>query len=130
VAEHDPVLRRFERDAVLACSVLAVMALAWPHGGGPWAAASVAGGGLLAAGSYRATKGGVDAVSAGGSRGGGLVKYFTRYGILAVAAYVMLARLRLHPVGVVAGASSLVVAAALAAARLLRSSSRSGHPRF
>ncbi len=129
MAERDPVLRRFERDAVLACIVLAAMALAWPHGG-PWAAASVAGGGLLAAGSYRATKGGVDAVSQGVSRGGGLVKYFTRYGILALAAYVMLAQLRLHPVGVVAGASSLVVAAALAAARLLWSSSRSGHPRF
>ena len=129
LAERDPVLRRFERDAVLACLLLAGVALAWPWGG-PWAAASVAGGGLLAAASYRATKGGVDALSEGGSRGGGLVKYFTRYGILAVAAYVMLARLRLHPVGVVAGASSLVIAAGMAALRLLWSSSRSGHPRF
>jgi hypothetical protein len=42
----------------------------------------------------------------------------------------MLVRLRLHPVGLLAGASSLVVAAAVAAARFLRPVSRSGHPRL
>ncbi len=128
MTERDPFLRRFERDAVLACGALSCAALAWP-GGGRWAAASVAGGGLLAAASYRAIKGGVDAVAGGGSGARALVKYFTRYGILAAAAYVMLVRFRLHPAGVLAGASSLVVAAAAAAARFLRPASRSGHPR-
>jgi hypothetical protein len=128
VLERDPFLRRYERDAMVACAALTGGALAWP-GGGVWLAASVAGGGLLAATSYRFIKGGVDAVAGGGRRPAALVKYFTRYGILAVAAYVMLARLRLHPIGLLAGVSSLVVAAALAAARFLRPVSRSGHPR-
>jgi hypothetical protein len=80
----------------------------------------VLGGGLLAAISYRAIKGGVDAVAAGGRGGAALVKFFTRHGILAFAAYVMLVRLRLHPLWVMAGASSLVAAAVAAAVRFLR----------
>jgi hypothetical protein len=128
VAEGDPFLRRLERDAVLSCAVMAGVALVLPSGG-PGAAVAVLAGGLLAGASYRAIKGGVDAVSGGGTRAAALVKYFTRYGILAIAAYVMLVRLRLHPVGVLTGASSLVVAAAVAAARSLRPVSRSGHPR-
>ena len=102
MAERDPFLRRFERDAVVACAAMAGVALPLP-GGGPWMSLAVAGGGLLAAASYRAIKGGVDAVSGGGTRAGALVKYFTRHAILAVAAYVMLVRLRLHPVGVLVG---------------------------
>jgi hypothetical protein len=47
----------------------------------------------------------------------GLVKFFTRYAILAVAAYVIMARLRLPPLAVFAGASSLVVAVAVEAVR-------------
>jgi len=129
VRERDPFLRRFERDAIVACVALASAALVWP-GGGPWLAASVGGGGLLAATSYRFIKGGVDAVATGGARPAALVKYFTRYGMLALAAYVMLARLRLHPVGLLVGVSSLVAAAALTAARGLRPVSRSGPPRL
>src|SRR5690242_6788852 len=90
-----------------------------------WRAASglgvVAGGGLAAV-SYRGIKGGIDALTAaaaggaGGSRAAiGLVKFFTRYAILAVAAYVIMARFRLPPVAVIAGASSLVVAVMLEA---------------
>jgi hypothetical protein len=128
VTERDPFLRRFERDAVVACAAMAVAAFAVTDGG--WRAAlSVVGGGLLAGASYRAIKGGVDAISGGGTRAAALVKCFTRYAILTVAAYVMLARLRLHPVAVLTGASSLVVAAAVAAARSLRTVSRSGPPR-
>jgi hypothetical protein len=128
VTERDSFLRLLERDAVLACAAMAGLALAVP-GGGPWMAVAVAGGGLLAASSYRTIKVGVDGAAGGGSRTAALVKYFTRYAILAVAAYVMLVRLRLHPVGVLAGASSLVVAAAVAAARFRRPMSRSGPPR-
>ena len=97
-------------------------------------------GGLLAAVSYRGIKGGIDALLGGvehraagtGPRPGlawPLVKFFTRYGILGLAAYVVLVRLRVHPVGVVAGASSLVVAAALEAIRQTRAPSRPGNPR-
>ena len=52
-----------------------------------------------------------------GRRARGLVKFFTRYAILAVAAYVIMARLRLPPLAVFAGASSLVVAVAVEAVR-------------
>jgi len=87
----------------------------------------VVAGGALVAISYRGIKGAIDALTAaagGGSRGGvgaamGLVKFFTRYAILAAAAYVIMARLRLPPVAVFAGASALVIAAAIEAVRHL-----------
>lgn len=83
--------------------------------------AGVFGGGLLAWISYRGIKGGVDVLAGPVRRGTGmaigLVKFFTRYAILAVAAYVIMARFRMPPVAVVAGASSLVVAVALEALR-------------
>lgn len=116
--ERDPLLRAFERDAAVACIALALAALIVP-GGGPMMAASVFGGAALSAISYRAIKRAVTALGSGGNHAFALVKFFTRHGILAVAAYVMLARLRLHPVGVIVGASSLVLAAAAAAARFV-----------
>jgi ABC-type glucose/galactose transport system permease subunit len=39
--------------------------------------------------------------------------------LLALLAYVMIARLRLHPLGLLAGASSFVAAASIEALRLL-----------
>jgi hypothetical protein len=45
------------------------------------------------------------------------VKFFTRYAILVLAAYVIMARLRLPPVAVFAGASSLVIAVMVEALR-------------
>jgi hypothetical protein len=42
-----------------------------------------------------------------------------RYALLALLAYVMIARLRLHPLGLLAGASSVVAAAGVEALRLL-----------
>ena len=122
--ERDPVLRRVERDAVVACAALAVIAAALTPSHLP-AAAGVVGGGVLVSISYRGIKGGIDAaVEFGGNRPGsgwfGLVKFFTRYGILAAVAYVIMARLRLPPVAVVAGASSLVVAVIVEAVRSLR----------
>jgi hypothetical protein len=132
MTERDPVLHRVERNGLIACGVMA--AAAWAiDGGRPWAPLGVAGGGLLVAISYRGIKGGIDALVGvvGGGREGrrrartkaviGLVKFFTRYGILAVAAYVIMARLRLPPVAVFAGASSLVIAVALEAFRPVRS---------
>jgi hypothetical protein len=126
VTESDLVLRRIERGGILACAAMAV--LAWAIARGRVAAPlGVIGGGLLAVVSYRGIKGGIDvlvgAAEPRGDRRGvalGLVKFFTRYAILAGAAYVMLARLRLPPVAVFAGASSLVVAVMVEAFRGLR----------
>jgi len=121
--ERDPVLRRVERDAVVACAALAVIAAALTPSHLP-AAARVVGGGVLVWISYRGIKGGIDAaVEFGGNRPGsgwfGLVKFFTRYGILAAVAYVIMARLSLPPVAVVVGASSFVIAVIVEALRSL-----------
>jgi hypothetical protein len=123
------LLARFERDALLACVAMALAALLMPFGG-VWGGLGVLGGGALAAVSYRGLKAGVyGAVGAGSGRVFALVKFFTRYAMLAVAAYVMLARLRLPAWAVAAGASSLVVAVAIAAARAFGTVSRHGNPR-
>jgi hypothetical protein len=119
-------LRQFERDALVACLV---MAAAGAVVGGVRAGAGVLGGGALAALSYLGLKAGViGGIGQGAGRGMALVKFFTRYAILAVAAYVMLARLRLPPWAVAAGVSSLVVALAAAVARTF-GSSRHGNSR-
>jgi hypothetical protein len=109
----------FERDAVIACLLMAVVALVLPHGGA-WTAVSVLCGGLLSGVSYRGIRNGVDAALSGQKgRVMPLVKFFTRHAILASLAYVMLARLRVSPVGLLAGASSLVAAACVSAARVI-----------
>ena len=128
MAERDPVLRRIERYSLITCVALAVTAgIATRRVEAPL---GVLGGGVLVAISYRGIKAGISAVadvgSAGGAGGGGgsrpvaargLVKFFTRYAILALAAYVIMARLRLPPVAVFAGASSLVIAVTVEALR-------------
>ena len=122
-------LRQLERDALIACVAMALAALLMPFGG-PMAALGVLGGGALAGVSYRGLKAGVYApAGAGSGRAAALVKFFTRYAMLALAAYVMLARLRLPAWAVAAGASSLVVAVASAAARAWRSTSGRGNPK-
>jgi hypothetical protein len=97
-------------------------AVAWAVARGNLTApAGVFGGGALVWISYRGIKGGVDVLvgSVTGRVGVAvaLVKFFTRYAILAVAAYVIMARLRMPPLAVIAGASSLVVAVAVEALR-------------
>jgi hypothetical protein len=121
VSERDPFVRSLERDAMIACGscILAALVAAVD---GVRAAAGVLGGGLLAGVSYHAIKGATEAVTEGRRRPSVLVKFVTRHAILAVAAYVMLARLRLSPVGMLIGASSLVLAAAAALARSFRRS--------
>ena len=122
-------LSTFERDAVLACVAMAAVALLAPFGGA-WAGLGVLSGGTLAAVSYRGLKAGVSGAIVGGSgRAVALVKFFTRYAMLALAAYVMLARLRLPAWAVAAGASSPVVAIAIAAARAVSSTSGRGNPK-
>ena len=120
MTEIDPVIRCVERTGIAACAVMA--AVAWAVARGNLAApAGVFGGGALVWISYRGIKSGVDVlVGAVKGRVGvavALVKFFTRYAILAVAAYVIMARLRMPPLAVIAGASSLVVAVAVEALR-------------
>jgi hypothetical protein len=114
------MLRRIERRAVASCVVMALGAWAIARGRVD-APLGVLGGGALVWISYRGIKSGVDAlVDRTTSRARvaiGLVKFFTRYGILAIAAYVIMARLRMPPLAVVGGASSLVVAVMIEAFR-------------
>ncbi len=129
MTDRDPWLRRVERNGVVACGAMAVAA--WAVSGGRLAAPlGVAAGGALVAISYRGIKGGIDALVGAtreGEHGRGhaairLVKFFTRYAILAAVAYVIMARLRVPPVAVFAGASSLVVAVMFEAVRPRRRS--------
>jgi hypothetical protein len=125
MTETYPALRRVERDGLIACAVMAAAAWALARGAVD-APFGVLGGGALAWISYHGIKSGIDAVAYGpadgwtaGRRVRGLVKFFTRYAILAVAAYVIMARLRLPPLAVFAGASSLVIAVTAEALRAL-----------
>jgi hypothetical protein len=126
--EADPLLRRIGRTAMLLCAAMAVVALAVsrPH---LMSALAVVGGGLIAGGSYLAIQSGVSALvdhltrSATPPRRLALrwtvFKLTGRYALLGFMAYVMIARLRLPPLGLLAGASSIVAAVAVEAARLL-----------
>lgn len=123
------MLRRVERTSMAACAVMAVAALILSRGQ-PSAALGVVGGWLLIAVGYRAITTGVDAI-VGTARGptsadarrrrfvAALIAIAGRYALLAVLAYVMIARLRLHPIGLLAGVSSAVAAVSIEAIRLL-----------
>jgi hypothetical protein len=154
-SESDRLLKQFERDSVIACLAMAAIALAVERGRPDGAAGVLAGGALMAI-SYRAIKGGVDVVLAvaskaaaragtGGTPEGGngpaaepaltpgrrawlALKFIGRYALLAVGAYVMLACFRVHPVGLLAGATAPFVAAAVQLMRSSRASSGGGHP--
>jgi hypothetical protein len=92
------------------------------------AGASVIGGGVLIGISYWAIRGTVDAAIARRANGESpsvsmrwpLVKFFTRHAIVALAAYGMMVRLHLDPLGVLAGVSSLVFGVAVEVFRDLR----------
>ena len=128
--EVDPLLRRLERTAWIACLVMAVAAYIISRG--QWRpVAGVLGGGLLIAISYRTIGTGVSGLvervvrpaGADGPPSPGVGKTAVlvagRYALLALLAYVMIARLRLHPLGLLAGASSVVAAAGFEAVRLI-----------
>ena len=124
--EPDAALRRVERDALIACVVMAGGAFA-VTGGRLSAAAAVLGGGVLIGVSYWSLRGGITGLADASSRerSGGptlawtLARLAGRYALLALLAYVMIARLRLHPLGLLAGASSVVAAVSVEALRLL-----------
>ena len=132
--EPDQSLRRIERTAVAVCLASAAIALIVTRFDAA-AALGVLGGGILISVTYvtiRAAVGGlVRSLASAGSTPDGqpvtrrnpwvaALKLASRYALLALLAYVMIARLRLHPVGLLVGASSFVAAAAIEAVRLLR----------
>lgn len=124
----DPLLRRIERTAAFVCIAMAVAALAIARGD-PGPAAAVVAGWFLIEVSFRmiASAAGSVIASSAGPNGSprraivarAVVRLAGRYALLALLAYVMIARLRLHPLGLLAGVSSIVAAASVEAARLL-----------
>jgi hypothetical protein len=125
--ESDLLLRRVEHTAIGIC--LAMAAVAWVLTRQVGAAGAVVAGGILIGTSYRLIKSGVSELVAAAppkdradarARGVRIVlKVAGRYALLGFAAYVMIARLRLHPLGLLAGASSIVAAVTVEAVRLL-----------
>ena len=113
------MLLRIARDMGVACVVLAVAMYAWRR---TWAAPlGVVGGGALIGLSYWAIWGGLEGWIRGGSgRVLQLVKFFTRYAMLSLAAYGMLVRLHFDPLGMLVGVSSLGVAVGVEALRGFR----------
>lgn len=120
------MVERIARTAAVVCVVLAVAAAIWSRG--LLVPLGVVGGGVLIGLSYWAISSSVDgllALRSGGETGRKragfhLVKIFTRHGMLAFAAYVMMVRLHLDPVGLLAGVSSLGIAVAVEVLRDLR----------
>jgi len=120
------VIERIARGTAIACVIIAAAFALWRRNlASPL---GVLGGGLLIGLSFWAIRETVDTLivlRSGGetrrvSTGFALVKFFTRHGILALAAYGMMVRLHLDPVGLLAGVSSLGVAVAIEALRDLR----------
>ena len=128
----EALLRRVGRRAVglaIAATVTAAI-LPW---GGAWTAAAVAGGAALSLVSFWAIRRGVtglsDAVAARpdlprakAGRPRFLALFVLRYALLAGMAYVMIARLRLSPLGLLCGASVTMLAAAAELTRRFRPS--------
>ena len=119
------MIERIARTTVLACAVIAVLFAIWKRS--IVASLAVVGGGLLIGISFWAIGSAVDQLilrSRGetGRKTAGftLVKFFTRYAIVALAAYGMMVRLRVDPIGLLVGVSSFPVAVAVEVLRDLR----------
>jgi hypothetical protein len=142
-ADIDPMFRRLAWGAVIWC--VGTAAVSWLFTRDWSLAFGVIGGGALVAVSLLAIRSSVDMLVAlmtgssqalpahdhgsapGRSSGaadvsrarGAAVRLTGRYALLALMLYVMIARLRLHPIGLLIGASSLVVSATFEAVRVL-----------
>jgi hypothetical protein len=112
----DDLVARLQRRAAWSCVVMAVLASALARSA--WWGASVLGGGVLIGISFLSISGGVDQIAARRRVALALLKLAGRYALLGFLAYVMIARLRLPPLGLIAGASSVMAAAAFEAASL------------
>ena len=121
---HDPVVRRIERTALAFCGVMTIAAVVLAKGS-VWPGISVLAGGLLIATSYWSIKAGVSRLAGSDDaiarvpRARIVFQLAGRYALLALMAYVMIVRLRLHPLGLLAGASSIVAAVTVEAVRVL-----------
>lgn len=114
------MLARVARRTLLISAVLSACALVL---GGLSAAAGVVGGAALAVMSLLLLKRGTARLTDPARPAGpapGLV--LIRYALLGLAAYVMVAVVRLHPIGLLAGASTIVMAIAVEAATYRRPS--------
>lgn len=116
----DQSLSRIARNAVIISAMLTAAALVV---GGLDAAAGVVGGAFLTLMSFlllkRATARLTDPEAPQASKGRAAALVVLRYALLGFAAYVMIARLRLHPLGLLVGASSIVLAVTVEAAAAL-----------
>jgi hypothetical protein len=118
------MVRRIGFLSIVICLLSAAVALA---AFGAWPAAGVLGGGLLIGVSFYTIGGGVAAIVAAAAGGRParkvlirtLILLVIRYALLGFLAYVMIARLRLHPIGLLVGASSVAAAAFVEAFRHL-----------
>lgn len=129
VTSSDALLRRIEITSAILCAVFALIALVLAPGRPGPAIAVVAGGTLIAVSYYTITSAtGVIVATMSGGEGAArvrrrfvwtLARIALRYALLAFLAYVMISRLRLHPLGLLAGASSVVAAVSVEALRLL-----------
>ena len=127
IVDRDPLLRRVEITATLICGLAAVAALALARGA-PGPALAVIAGGLLTLTSYWSIKAGLGNLLTPNAAPGGppfraprariVLQLAGRYALLGLLGYVMIARLRLHPVALLVGASSFVAAVAVEAVRL------------
>ena len=131
------MIERIARGTAIACVFIAFLFAIVAQR--PAAPLGVLGGGLLIGLSFWAIRGTVDTLialqprspsgsgeaakegeSGRKSTGFTLVKFFTRHAIVAIAAYVMMVRLHFEPLGMLAGVSSLGVAAAVESFRDVR----------
>lgn len=137
------LLKRVERTAVVVCVLMSLAALVLTRGR-VVAALAVVAGGLLASVSYRMIVSSAGALASTLAPGSGAARSESaappggappapvltgarvagRYALLALLAYVMIARLRLSPVGLLAGASSVVAAVSIEAFRFLLKKTR------
>ena len=116
---------RLARRSAVVCVALAAAFSLWKRSA--LAGVSVVAGGVLIAISWWAITGAVDALILRSRSETGpkparlpLVKFFTRHAIVALAAYGMMVRLHLDPIGLLAGVSSLGVARGFEVLRDLR----------
>lgn len=112
------MIARIARGTAIACIAIAVLFALWRRTLS--APLAVLGGGFLIGLSFWAIRSSVDALIGRKATGFALVKFFTRHAIVAVAAYVMMVRLHLDPIGLLAGVSALGVAVGVEALRDLR----------
>jgi ATP synthase I subunit len=123
----DPILQRLWRTSLVVCLLMAMGA--WLVSGLSAAAGVIGGGALigLSALALASGLGGFAILFEGGAPAAdrrriarvAALKLAGRYALLGFLAYVMIARLRLHPVGVLAGVSSVAAAAFIEAVRFL-----------